>query len=61
MKPGTRALWFAVALVATAAVLAWLLKDGSVFTSATSTSVLGKFGYDAARDFNRKGGDAEVR
>lgn len=47
---GTRAIWFAVAVVALAALLAWLLRDGGIFTTATSTSVLGKFGYDAARD-----------
>lgn len=47
---GTRAIWFAVGVVVLAALLAWLLKDGGIFTTATSTSVLGKFGYDTFRD-----------
>ena len=47
---GARAIWLAVAVVVLAAILAYLLQDGGVFTTATSTSVIGKFGYDAARD-----------
>ena len=47
---GKRAIWLAVVVVVLAAILAYLLQDGGVFTTATSTSVIGKFGYDAARD-----------
>lgn len=53
MRDGTRAIVFAVAVVVLATVLAYLLKDGGIFTTATSTSILGKFGYDAARDVTR--------
>ena len=47
---GTRAIWLAVVVVVLSAILAYLLQDGGVFTAATSTSVVGKFLYDSARD-----------
>lgn len=53
MKDGTRAIILAVAVVVLAAILAYLLQDGGIFTTSTSTSIIGKFGYDAARDFSK--------
>lgn len=50
MKPGTSALWFAVFLVVVGAILTYLLQDAAPFSIAGGGSVLGKFGYDAARD-----------
>lgn len=50
MSKGTRALLLVVGIVLMAAILAFLLRDGSIFTSSAITSLLGKFGYDGARD-----------
>jgi hypothetical protein len=50
MSKGTRAMWLVLLVVLMAAVLAYLLSDGSIFTSTSITSLLGKFGYDGARD-----------
>tara|TARA_R110000765_G_scaffold252474_4_gene353736 strand:- start:3779 stop:3940 length:162 start_codon:yes stop_codon:yes gene_type:complete len=49
MREGTRALLFAVFLVVVAAALAWMLRDGGVFTATAVSSSVGKFGYDAMR------------
>ena len=49
MREGTRALLFAVFLVVVAAALAWMLRDGGVFTATAVSSSVGKFGYDAVR------------
>ena len=51
---GSRAVWIAIAVLVLAAALAWLLKDGSIFTASGSATVLGKFVADGARDFNVK-------
>lgn len=50
MKPGTRALWFAVFLVIVGAVLTYLLHDSAPFGVSAGATGLGKFGYDAMRD-----------
>jgi len=50
MRPGTRALWYAVFVVVLGAVLTYLLRDSAPFSVASGSSALGKFGYDAMRD-----------
>lgn len=47
---GSRAVWLAIGLVLVAALLAYALHDGSIFKDISITSLLGKFGYDGARD-----------
>ncbi len=47
---GTRAIWLVIGIVLIAALLAYALHDGSIFTSSAVTSLLAKFGYDGARD-----------
>lgn len=61
MKTGTRALMLSTLVIVLAAVLAWLLKDGAVFTTATTTSIVGKFGYDAVRDYPAKSGSENAQ
>jgi hypothetical protein len=51
MSKGTRAVVVAAMVIMIAAVLAWVLKDGSIFTTSGSAAVLGKFVADAARDY----------
>ena len=50
MSAGTRALWLTAAVVLVSALLAYLLRDGGIFTTASTTGILGKFVYDGARD-----------
>ena len=47
---GSRAMWLVAGVLLAAAVLAWVLKDGGIFTATTNTSLIGKFLYDGARD-----------
>ena len=58
MSQGTRGVMVAVLVLILAAVLALILKDGSIFTTSGSATVLGKFVADGARDFNSKPDDA---
>ena len=58
MSKGTRAMIVAALVIVIAAVLAYLLKDGSIFTTSGSAAVLGKFVADAARDFPTKPDDS---
>jgi hypothetical protein len=44
---------FAVFVIVIAALLTLELCDGSVFIAAVGSTVLGKYGYDASRDFPR--------
>lgn len=55
MGQGSRAVVIAVLVLMLAAFLAWLLKDGSIFTASGSATVLGKFVADGARDFGKPG------
>lgn len=52
-KRGTRAMAFAVFVIVIAALLTLELCDGSMFIAAVGSTVLGKYGYDASRDFPR--------
>lgn len=54
MSRGSRAVWIAAVVIIISALLAYLLKDGSIFTTSGSATVLGKFVADAARDFPTK-------
>ena len=47
---GSRAVWLVLLVVLIAAVLTYALNDGRIFTSTSIASLLGKFGYDSARD-----------
>ena len=59
MKPGTRALLFALFVVLVGAVLSYLLRDSGPFSVASGSSALGKFGYDAMRDRSTPSSETE--